>query len=102
MTEPAPFSTMPAMDRTLLQQILESTGAKKSDKGYLLADEHRGSIYLGRGGQATMLADLVRIALHEQHVEAEAKDRTLHFVEYEPIMGLSVRRPREDVPRTGF
>ncbi len=93
---------MPAMDRTLLQRILESAGAKKSDKGFLLADEHRASIYLGRGGQATMLADLVRIDLHEDHVGAEAKDRTLHFVLYEPILGVSVRRPREDVPRTGF
>lgn len=102
MTRPAAASTMPAMDRTLLQRILESTGAKESDKGYLLADEHRATIYLGRGGPANMLADLVRIALHDEHVEAEAKDRTLHFVEYEPILGLTVRRPREDVPRTGF
>lgn len=93
---------MPAMDRTLLQQILESAGAKKSDKGYLLADEHRASIYLDRGGQATTLTEIVRVALHDSHVEAEAKDRTLHFVVYEPILGLSVRRPREDVPRTGF
>lgn len=93
---------MPAMDRTLLQRILESAGAKKSDKGYLLPDEHRGSIYLGGGGQATALADLLRIALHDGHVEAEAKDRTLHFVRYEAILAVSVRRPREDVPRTGF
>lgn len=104
MTEPRAFTTIGAMDRTLLQQILDATpGLQKTDEGYVAADEHRASIYLGRTGQATLLADLVRIQLHDAHVEAEAKDRTLHFVVYEPITAISLRRPREgDGPRTGF
>lgn len=95
--------TIGAMDRTLLQQILDAApGFQKTDEGYVAGDEHRASIYLGKTGQATLLTDLVRIQLHDTHIEAEAKDRTLHFVVYEPVLGLSVRRPRQDVPRTGF
>lgn len=92
------------MDRTLLASILEkSPGLQKSDTGFLVADEHRASIYLGGNGPTTSLTDLVRVQLHETHVEAEAKDRTLHFVVYEPIFGVSVRRPREgEAGRTGF
>lgn len=103
LTAPAAFTTIGAMDRTLLTQILDATpGFSKTPEGYLAADEHRASIYLGKTGQATLLTDIVRIALHDTHLEAEAKDRTLHFVVYEPVLGLSLRRPREDVPRTGF
>ncbi len=90
------------MDRTHLAQILDSApGVQKADGGYVLADEHRASIYLGRG-QATIIADVVRLALHEAHIEAEAKDRTLYYVSYEPVMGVAIRRPRQDGPRTGF
>jgi hypothetical protein len=103
LTEPAPFTTMPAMDATLLENILQSSpGMKKTDSGYIVADEHRVSIYLGHGGSATVLADLVRIELHKDFVEAEAKDRTLHCLPYEPVLIVSLRRPREDVSRTGF
>lgn len=91
------------MDRTLFKTILDATpGLQETDQGYVAADEHRASIYLGTGGSATILTDLVRIRLHDTHVEAEAKDRTLHFLTYEPVLGLSIRRPRESVGRTGF
>ena len=103
MTAPRGFTTIRAMDRTLLKQILDAApGLQLTDKGYVAADEHRASIYLGKGGQATLVTDLVRIQLHDSHIEAEAKDRTLHFVVYEPVAGVTLRRPREDVPRTGF
>ncbi|HJL18884.1 MAG TPA: hypothetical protein RMH99_24690 [Sandaracinaceae bacterium LLY-WYZ-13_1] len=91
------------MDRALIETILAGTsGLEKSDTGFQAADEHRASIYLGGSASTTVLSDLVRIQLHETHLEAEAKDRTLHFVTYDPILGLQVRRPREDGPRTGF
>lgn len=97
------MTTIGPMNRTLLQQILDAApGFQKTDEGYIAGDEHRASIYLGKTGQATLLTELVRIRLLETHIEAEAKDRTLHFVLYEPVLGLSIRRPREDVPRTGF
>lgn len=103
MTARCRFAKFRPMERTLLQQILQSApGVQKTDGGFLIADEHRASIYLGQGGQATLLADLVRVTLHPEYLEAEAKDRTLHFVRYEPVIGLSLRRPRADVPRTGF
>lgn len=104
MTQARAFTSIPAMDRTLLEKILQSSpGVKKAEGGYMLADEHRASIYLGAGGSATVLADIVRIVLKDTHVEAEAKDRTLHFVPYEPVLVISMRRPRDvGVPRTGF
>lgn len=103
MTESSGFASIRPMERTQLQQILESApGLQKTAEGYVAADEHRASIYLGQGGQATLLADLVRFTLRDDYLEAEAKDRTLHFVRYEPVIGLSLRRPRQDVPRTGF
>ncbi len=103
MTRAAAFTTIGAMDRSLLAKILDSApGVQKADGGYGLADEHRASIYLGRGGQATILGDIVRVALHDDHLEAEAKDRTIHYVGYDTLLGVSIRRPREDGPRTGF
>lgn len=94
---------MRAMDRTLIDSILGGTsGLEKGDAGYQAAGDHILSIYLGATGPTTVIADLVRVQLHETHIEAEAKDATLHFVTYEPILGLSIRRPREHGPRTGF
>ena len=91
------------MDRTLIDEILGGTpGIEKGDAGYEAADDHLVAMYLGGRGATTVLADLVRVRLHDTHLEAEAKDRTLHFVTYEPILGFAVRRPREDGPRTGF
>lgn len=91
------------MDRTLIDGILAGTsGIEKKDAGYEAADDHLVAVYLGGRGGTSVLADIVRLKLHDTHVEAEAKDRTLHFVTYEPILGLSIRRPREDGPRTGF
>lgn len=91
------------MDRTLIDGILGGTsGIEKEDTGYAAATDHLVSIYLGGRGPTTVLTDIVRVKLHDAYVEAEAKDRTLHFVTYEPILGFSIRRPREDGPRTGF
>ena len=95
---------MRPMERTLIAEILDSTeSVSKGDAGYEVADEHRASLYLGRSGGTTVLADLVRIRLHDEYVEAEAKDRTVHCVLYEPIFGLAIKRPRsEQGNRTGF
>lgn len=101
------------MDRKLLQMILDETAgvnaepAAKGDsssKSYALEEEHRASLYLGGANTTTVLADIVRLSLRPEYIEAEAKDRTLHCVLYEPVFGLSVRRPRteKDGPRTGF
>lgn len=95
---------MRAMERSLIAKILDAAeSTKKSSSGYAVADEHRASLYLGGAGGTTVLNDLVRIRLHEDHVEAEAKDRTVHFVLYDPIFGVALRRPREEQgQRTGF
>ncbi len=103
MTRCEALASIRPMERSLLQQILSTApGVQSTDGKFVLADEHRASIYLGQSGPATQLADIVQLTLHDHHVEAEAKDRTLHFVRYEPILALSLRRPRQDFPRTGF
>lgn len=94
---------MRAMDRELLDTILKGIPSlEKSDAGYTTAGEHRVSIYLGGDGATTVLSDLVRLQLHHTHLEAEAKDRTIHYCLYGSILSVSIRRPREDAPRTGF
>ncbi|MEC7525074.1 MAG: hypothetical protein VYE22_34650 [Myxococcota bacterium] len=93
------------MDRKLLADILDkSSGLDKKGEDYLAADEHRASVYLGGSSSTTVLTEIVRLTLHETHLEAEAKDRTIHYVTYEPVFGLAVRGPRESGPggRTGF
>ncbi len=95
---------MRAMERSLLEKILDATEtAEKGDSGYQVADEHRASLYIGATGATTILGDLVRIQLHDEYIECEAKDRTVHCVQYEPVFGVSLRRPREQQgQRTGF
>ena len=93
------------MERTTIQQILEAApGVESGDEGFSVADEHLASIYLGGKGAATVLSELVRIKLSDDWIEAEQKDRTLHFVAYEPVLAVSLRRPRDPdrKARTGF
>ncbi|MFK7989336.1 MAG: hypothetical protein AB8I08_25180 [Sandaracinaceae bacterium] len=92
------------MDRTTVQEILDgAAGMKPGDDGYTVEDEHLASIYLANRGSATVLSELVRIKLADTWIEAEAKDRTLHYATYEPVTAISIRRPRDpDKQRTGF
>ena len=90
------------MNRTTIEAILSgAAGVEKKDEGYAVADEHQASIYIGGKGPTTVLSELVGLKLHEDYIEAIAKDRT-HYVLYDPILGLSLRRPREESGRTGF
>ena len=90
------------MDRSTLEKIFDrAPGVEKTDDGYSINDDHRASMYLGARGSATVLSDLSRIVLHDDLIEAHSKEST-HFVTYEPVMGVSFRRPREEVSRTGF
>lgn len=104
LTAPAAERTMRAMERSLIEKILDAApGIEKGDSGYRTAEDHRASLYLGAGGGTTVLGDLVRIALHDDYVECEANDHTVHCVTYEPIFGLALRRPRDERgQRTGF
>ena len=92
------------MERALLEKILDATdGIDRGDgSAFEVADEHRASLYLGGGQGTTVVADLVSIVLHDDYVQAEAKDRTLHCIQYDPIFGLSLKVPREKASRTGF
>jgi len=60
---------MRAMDRALLEKILQKApGVERKESGYTIAEEHRASLYLGKGGQTTTLSELVRVALHDVFV----------------------------------
>ncbi len=92
------------MERALMQKILaDAEGIERGDDGAFSAEgEHRASLYLGGEGGTTVVSDLVKITLHDEYVAAEAKNRTLHCVLYGPVIGISVKRPRAEGPRTGF
>lgn len=93
------------MERALLEKILDATDgiARGDGSAFEVADEHRASLYLGGGQGTTVVAgDLVQITLHDEFVRVEAKDGTLHFVEYALVMMFSLKRPRESASRTGF
>lgn len=88
----------------MIEQILGAApGIEKHKDAYALADEHLASIYLGAHGPTTALTEIVRVTMRDAWLEAEAKDRTLHFVAYENVFALSLRRPRDpEKARTGF
>jgi hypothetical protein len=77
-------------------------GRDPDENTFAAPDETRIAVFLGSSGPTTLVGDLMRVTLHEGFVEAEAKDRTLHFLEYDAVLGISVRRPRQESARTGF
>ncbi|MCB9591521.1 MAG: hypothetical protein H6719_02205 [Sandaracinaceae bacterium] len=92
------------MERALIQKILaDAHGIERGDDGaFNLEGEHRASLYLGGEGGTTIVNDLVTITLHDDYIAAEAKNRTMHCLLYGPVIGLAVKRPRAEGPRTGF
>lgn len=123
MTLRARATTVRAMTRDTLETILaEAPGAttpkaeKKADKtsarppavgaderAFTFGEEHRVSLYLSLGDAGTVVNEVVRVALGAV-LRIEQKDRTVLFVEYAAVQGLSVRPPRTvgEAPRTGF
>lgn len=90
----------------------EKTGDKKSarppaateERTYVFGEEHRVSLYLSLGETGTALSEVVRIGLGPAVLRVEQKDRTVIYVEYTAVHGLSVRPPRTggESARTGF
>jgi hypothetical protein len=101
-----PAGTMPAMQKETFVAILEQApSAKRDGDAFVFEPEHRATLYLGRPGHTTSLTELVRIELKPSLVRAEAKDRTVHFVLLDEVVGLSVRPPTGGAGspgRTGF
>jgi hypothetical protein len=122
-------TTMRAMTRDTLETILaEAPGAKteaptakgetKADKKsarppaasgsseervYTFAEEHRVSLYLSLGESGTAVNEVTRVTLGAV-LRIEQKDRTVIFVDYSAVNGLSVKPPRTvgEAARTGF
>jgi len=105
---------MRAMTRDTLETILaDAPGAstpkpdKKADKSddrtFTFTEEHRASLYLSLGDSGTVVNEVVRVTLGAV-VKIEQKDRTVVYVEYASVQGMSVRPPRTagESPRTGF
>lgn len=91
----------------------EKNGDKKSarppaasageERAYGFGEEHRVSLYLSLGDSGTVVNEVVRVSLGAV-LRIEQKDRTVLFVDYAAVQGLSVRPPRStgEAPRTGF
>jgi hypothetical protein len=127
-------TTMRAMTRDTLETILaeapgasaadaktdgpkaekaEKNGDKKSarppaagsgdERAYTFSEEHRVSLYLSLGDTGTVVSEVARVSLGAV-LRIEQKDRTVMFVDYAAVQGLSVRPPRNtgETARTGF
>jgi hypothetical protein len=89
----------------------EKNGDKKSarppaaseERSYAFGEEHRVSLYLSLGESGTVVNEVARATLGTI-LRVEQKDRTVLFVEYAAVQGLSVRPPRNagEASKTGF
>ncbi len=99
--------------KTEAAKSAEKNGDKKSarppaassseERAFTFAEEHRVSLYLSLGDSGTVVNEVVRVSLGAV-LRIEQKDRTLLYVEYAAVQGMSVRPPRStgEAPRTGF
>lgn len=89
----------------------EKNGDKKAsarppggdERAYTFSEEHRVSLYLSLGDSGTVVTEVTRLVLGGV-LRVEQKDRTVLFVEYAAVQGLSARPPRAagETPKTGF
>jgi hypothetical protein len=89
----------------------EKNGDKKSarppaaseERTYGFGEEHRVSLYLSLGETGTVVSEVTRVTLGTV-LRVEQKDRTVLFVEYGAVHGLSIRPPRNtgEATKTGF
>ncbi|MBX7196784.1 MAG: hypothetical protein K1X94_32335 [Sandaracinaceae bacterium] len=78
--------------------------AASEERTFSFGEEHRVSLYLSLGDSGTVVSEVARVTLGPAVVRIEQKDRTVLFLEYAAVQGLSVRPPRAagEAPRTGF
>jgi hypothetical protein len=99
-----PEEKLPPMDREWLVQVLgEAPGLSRSGDTFEVAEEHRASVYIGREGQATVVAEVVEVVLADRFVTLRTKNGTHHFFPHAAVLGFSVRPPQEEERgRAGF
>lgn len=94
---------MRPMERALLKKMFEDkSGLEAADDGFSCEEEHLVSVYLDVRGGTSVLTEIVKVTMHDHYLEAEAKNRTVHCVIYEAIVGMAVSRPPKESGRTGF
>lgn len=94
--------TMRGMEAVTLGNILaHASGVDLKGNIYETAEGHRLSFYIGRGGQAMVLSDILKVELHEGFVRLERRqaDGTLYF-ELSVVHGVAIRRPEDS--KAGF
>lgn len=86
---------------TLAQILAHAPGVELKGNTYETAKGHRLSFYIGRGGQAMVLSDILKVELQEGFVRLERKkgDGVLYF-DVTVVQGVAVRPP-DDV-KAGF
>jgi hypothetical protein len=88
--------TIRAMQRDTLLTILQRAPAVRLDGDrYLVNDDHDLTVYLGQPGRATAIDHVLSIALAEEHIEVEARDRGTLYVTYEVVHALLDGRRKE-------
>jgi hypothetical protein len=93
------------MTREILELILkQAPGFAASKEGWSVEAEHRATLYLVLGQGSTSLAEISKVTLDKEFLRVEVRDRSVHFLRYEHVAGVSSRPPRETgaASRTGF
>lgn len=93
------------MDQTILRKILDSAqGVSLVAGAYEVSEKHRVTFYVGRPGQAMVIADVASCRLEEGYTSIVSRESgTTIYVEYEAIHALSDRPPTAETSRrAGF
>jgi hypothetical protein len=104
LTEAANARTIPAMQRDVLQKVLQTaTGLVEKGGAFLVPSEHRVTVYIGREGRGMMVSEVEELRLHEPFVQVIGRDAGEVYAEYSEVTAVSVKAPKGDAKsRAGF
>jgi hypothetical protein len=93
-----------AMERSSLARILADVPGIENDKDtYQVSPEQRLDAHLGDSGRPFTLTDLASITLEDHFLLLISReDESRHYLEYEAIMGISVKPVMRAGRRAGF
>jgi hypothetical protein len=92
------------MERSSLARILADVPGLENDKdSYQVSPEHRLDVHVGDSGRPFTLSDLASITLEDHFLRVIAReDESRHYLEYEAVVGVSVKPVTRAGRRTGF
>jgi hypothetical protein len=104
LTEPPNARTIPAMQRDVLQKILQTaTGLVEKGGAFMVPSEHRVTVYVGREGRGVVVSEVEELRLHDVFVQVIGRDAGEVYAEYSEVTAVSVKAPKGDAKaRAGF